>query len=341
MKLFAQKSDIKCGVIGYGGAFNMGKGHLSQMQQQGMVPTAVAEIDPARLAVATTDFPGIQTFASVEAMLASADLDLVAIITPHNSHAALAMQCLAAGVSVVCEKPMAITLDECDQMIALAKQNGLLLSVYHNRHWDGRIMQAVQRIRQQGEIGTINRIHAHMCSYAQPRDWWRSSRSISGGVHYDWGVHFLEYAFQLIDSEAVEVSGFQSSGKWQTHWGDDTIEDEMSIIVRFANGVLLNLCISHTEADPSQDWFEIIGTLGKYRFNNQNFSVHLPDGDIVRSTHGKNPPDQWDRYYENIADAMVGAADLIITPEWSRRTMAILDLGGQSARTGRAIRIRD
>ena len=59
MKKFKSASEIKVGVIGYGGAFNMGKAHLNEMKKAGMTPTAVAEIDKERLKVAETDFPGI------------------------------------------------------------------------------------------------------------------------------------------------------------------------------------------------------------------------------------------------------------------------------------------
>ena len=109
MKRFAKASDMKVGVIGYGGAFNMGKAHLNEMKRAGMTPVAVAEIDPQRLEVAKTDFPGIKTFATASAMLKESDVNLVTIITPHNTHASLALQCLRAGRHVVCEKPLAIT----------------------------------------------------------------------------------------------------------------------------------------------------------------------------------------------------------------------------------------
>ena len=90
MKRFAKASEIKVGVIGYGGAFNMGKAHLQEMQKAGMTPTAVAEIDPARLTVATADFPGIETYDSLKQMLNRSSVDLVTVITPHRTHTALA-----------------------------------------------------------------------------------------------------------------------------------------------------------------------------------------------------------------------------------------------------------
>jgi predicted dehydrogenase len=339
MKHFDSAKEIRCAVIGYGGAFNMGYAHLKQMQDAGMTPVAVAEIDASRLEIAEKDFPGIQTFTTVAGMLETAAPDLVAIITPHNTHADLSMQCLEAGASVVVEKPMAITLDECDRMIAKAKENNLLLSVYHNRHWDGCILEAVDRIKNRGQIGEVFRVEAHMGSFSQPGDWWRSSRSISGGIHYDWGVHLIEYTLQLVDSEVVEVSAFSKEGVWTTKWGDDTNQDELSAIVRFANGALFNLRITHLDADPDRGQVVVTGTKGKYRMDQREYELHqVVDGETI-TRKGKNRDGEQHKYYQNVAATLTGKEKFVITPEWSRRTMEILALATESARQGRALRV--
>ena len=162
MKRFKRAKDVKVGVVGYGGAFNMGRHHLNEMVRAGMTPVAVAEIDPARLEVAATDFPGIGTYPSVKAMLKKSDVDLVAIITPHNTHAKLAIQCLKAGVGVCSEKPFAVTTAECNAMIKAAKKAKTVLSTYHNRHWDGCILEAVRQIVTKGTIGDVIRIEAQV-----------------------------------------------------------------------------------------------------------------------------------------------------------------------------------
>ena len=80
MKLFPNPQQIKVGVVGYGGAFNMGKAHLNEMKKAGMTPCAVAEIDATRLAVARQDFPGIETYPSLETMLRKSPVNLITII---------------------------------------------------------------------------------------------------------------------------------------------------------------------------------------------------------------------------------------------------------------------
>jgi scyllo-inositol 2-dehydrogenase (NADP+) len=338
MKHYSSAKQIKVGVIGYGGAFNMGRSHLTEMAKAGMAPTAVTELDPARLKVALTDFPGIQTYDSVEKMLAQSDVNLVTIITPHNTHAPLALQCLKAGRHVVCEKPLAITTAECDAIIAAAKEGDLMASTYHNRHWDGCILRAIEEI-----IGDVFRIEARMGGRGQPGDWWRSSRTISGGVLYDWGVHLLEYSLQLIDSEVSEVSGFAKTGYWapKTAWKDDTIEDEACAVVRFKNGAWINLSMTSLDTNIKPGFLEVHGTKGNYVMHWDHYHLYLKEGGLETVEKGPHHATTHHKYYENIAACLTGEEPLIITSEWARRPIHILDLAVQSAKLGKSLPAHD
>jgi predicted dehydrogenase len=339
MKKYKNASDIRVGVIGYGGAFNMGRGHLKEMEQAGMTPVAVCEVDAERLKVAETDFPGIQTYSTVAEMLRKSDVNLVTIITPHNTHAKLALQCLKAGRHVVCEKPLAITTAECDAMIAAAKKSGVVLSTYHNRHWDGWILRAVEQIKEKKVIGDIYRVEARMGARALPGDWWRTSRTISGGILYDWGVHLLEYGLQLIDSDITEVAGFSKTGYWapKTKWKKDTNEDEAEAVVRFRNGSWLTLNITSLDSNAKPGFLEITGTEGSYVIDWSGYTIHKREGQNYSLEQGPHYPNAWEKFYGNIADHLTKGAKLVITPEWSRRPIHILDLAAQSAKKGRTL----
>ncbi len=343
MKKTCLPADIRTGVIGYGAAFNMGRNHLREMQLAGMTPAAVCEIDPERLEAAITDFPDVQTYSNVTEMLRESNVNLVTIITPHKTHAKLALQCLEAGRHVVCEKPLALTTAECDAMIDAAKQSGVVLSTYHNRHWDGCILTAIDIIRNQKAIGEIVRVEARMGGRSKPDDRWRSSRSISGGILYDWGAHLLEYGLQLIDSEVVEVSGFAKTGYWapSTNWKNDTNEDEASATIRFRNGVWMQLTISSLDSNMKPGTLEITGTEGSYitdiRGYNSGYELRSRNGQFLTVEEGKHRPNEWHRFYQNIADYLTKGTKLIITPEWSRRPIHIIDLAVQSAQKGRTL----
>jgi len=341
MKKYQRASDIKVGVVGYGGAFNMGRVHLEEMQKAGMTPTAVAEIDPTRLTVATQDFPSIETYSSLTAMLQASEVDLITIITPHSTHAPLTLQALKAGRHVVCEKPMAIKTAECDAMIRAARKSRVVLSTYHNRHWDGPIMNAVQQIGS-GIIGEVVRVEAHMGSRSQPGEWWRTSKSISGGILYDWGVHLLEYSLQLIRSDIVEVAGFARRGYWAPHtkWKKDTNEDEAFATVRFKSGQWLTLLISALDSNPRRGFLGVTGTEGSYVLDWPFNEYFRQEGDQTTTRKFKNPAGEGWRYYQNIAEHLTKGTELVITPEWARRPIHILELADRSAQKGVALKAR-
>lgn len=334
-------SPLKVGVVGYGGAFNMGRQHLQEMRAAGMVPTAVAELDPARLAVAQQDFPGIETYATLPEMLARSSVQLITVITPHNTHAALGLEILRAGRHCVLEKPMAITTAECDTMIDTARERGLIVSTYHNRHWDGWLLTALDVVNS-GTLGEVVRIELHIGAHAQPGAWWRSSRSISGGVLYDWGVHLLEYALQIIRSPITEVSGYAVENFWATQPGhpypQDANEDEAQVVVRFASGQRVNLTITTIDVIPPRGIMRIVGTRGAHLIDWENYETTVATAPgVLQTTRGRCQPGQGHKFYENIAAHLTKQEPLVITGEWARRPIHILDLAVQSAKQGRAL----
>lgn len=339
MARFRKSSDIKVGVIGYGGAFNMGFKHLKEAEAAGMKPTAVCDTDRKRLEVAAKDIPGIETYTTVEEMLKKSEVNFVIIITPHNTHAKLAIQCLNAGRHVVCEKPLAITTDECDAMIAAAKKKKVLLSTYHNRHWDGIILQAMEYVRG-GQLGSIVRVDTEMGGWNRPGDWWRSSKSISGGLLYDWGVHLLEYTLQIVNSDIQEVSGYLWSGIWapQSPWKNDTIEDEGQIMVRYSSGAWSTLRMTSIESAPAKYFLRITGAKGQYFSDFRTGELITHDGATTVTLRKPLPKDEHAKFYQNIADHLVKDEPLIITPEWSRRPIHIIDLACRSASKKNAIK---
>ncbi len=186
-----------------------------------------------------------------------------------------------------------------------------------------------------------------MGSYNIPRTWWRSSKTISGGILYDWGVHLLEYSLQLIPSQVTEVAGFAHQGFWASNmpkshpWKNDCIEDEATAIVRFANGAIINLSISHLQANPATDMLQIVGTRGTYNILWEQWTTRKPgrNGEIIEKT-GKHPKDRGDLFYKNVANYLIGQEKLIITPQWARRPIHILDLAVRSAKQGKTLKAK-
>jgi predicted dehydrogenase len=335
---------VRCGVIGYGGAFNMGRQHLNEMKRAGMTPVAVCEIDAARLDVAKVDFPGIATFSTVDAMLAESDAQVLAIITPHDTHAPLAIQCLKAGRHVICEKPFAIGTDACDLVIDAATATGAIVTTYHNRHWDGWILRAVEKILgPEKVIGDVYKIRLSSGSRGQPRDWWRSDFGKSGGVMYDWGVHLLEYALQLLPgAKLTEVTGFARRGYWASKappeqaWTKNPIEDEGRFVARFDTGTWVELTISSLDRN-APNMIEVVGTEGVYAINWAGWELWKQEGGVTTVQSGKHYESQGYKLYENVFAHLTRGEPLVITPQWARRCIHIIDLAMRSAAAGHAV----
>lgn len=337
MTEYVSTPTLKAAVIGYGGAYNMGKAHLELMQAAGMVPTAVAEIDPERLAVAAQDFPGLQLFDSVDAFLKESDANVVAIITPHDTHAELGLRCLESGKHVVMEKPMAISGAECDALIETAARRNLLVTTFHNRHWDGGILRARKLVGEQGVIGDVFRVDLNVGSRGQIPDWWRASNRISGGALYDWGVHLLEYTFQVVRGRPIEVSAYRHHGYWKTRWKEDTIDDEIGAMIRLDDGVVINIRVTTLDPRPDRNMVTFHGTEGSYGFNMEEFEWVRRENDVLRVDRGPNPPGEQTRFYPNIADAIQGKEALVITPEYAAGFIRIIELAHRSAIEGRTL----
>ncbi|MEM6853083.1 MAG: Gfo/Idh/MocA family oxidoreductase [Planctomycetota bacterium] len=348
MPRYKHPKAIKVGVIGYGGAFNMGQQHLAQMKKAGMTPFAVCELDPDRLKVAEDDFPGIETYTSLDTMLRRSDVNLLVHITPHDLHYPLAMKCVKAGKHVVTEKPFVLGTTQADKLIAAAKQNKVMVSTYHNRHWDGWIVRAVREIVEKQAIGKVFKIDAVMGGYEMPKPWWRTSKSISGGVLYDWGVHLLEYCLQVVPSTVTEVSGFAQEGFWEAQspqdfpWRGDMNEDDATAVVRFADGTFINLSISQLRTKYEPNFLTFHGTKGSYAITWNGWTTRKPNrkGEIIEKT-GKHPKSDGGKiFYQNIADHLTGKADLVITPEWARRPIHVLDLAVKSAAQNKTLKAK-
>ncbi len=343
MKTQHQLTDIKIATVGYGGAFNMGRMHLEYAAEAGMTPTAVVELAPDRRQAAEEDFPGIATFGSVAELIASGVANVAVVLTPHNSHFALGKELLEGGMHTILEKPMAITGEECDQLIDIAQQKNLLLTAYHNRHWDGPIMAMSQLINDEKVLGEIYKIQIRMGKYQKPADTWRGSKSISGGVTYDFGAHCLDYAMQLIDEKPTEISGFKKEGHWnqESKWGEDTIEDEVFFTLRYPSGRWLTFTMSKLDDNMPDQMIEVTGTKGTCVFDTASYKLTKRDGDNVEKIEKHPIPAAWGLYYENLVQVLRGEESLIITPEWAAKIIKILDLANVSAKEGRTISLQD
>lgn len=125
------------------------------------------------------------------------DIDLVVVNTPDHLHYPMAFAALNAGKHVVVEKPFTQTSEEGEELVALAKKKGVLLTVYHNRRFDGD-SRTVQKILKEGLLGRLVEYEAHYDRYRNfiPKTW-KEDPSTGAGIVYNLGSHLIDHALFL------------------------------------------------------------------------------------------------------------------------------------------------
>jgi predicted dehydrogenase len=260
---------------------------------------------------------------------------LITVVTPHNTHAELALKALNAGKHVVVEKPMCLTTDEATRMIDAASANSVVLSVYHNRRYDGDFL-AMKDVIDRGLIGDIFQIQAGGGHFGEPGMWWRSDKTISGGILYDWGAHFIDWILRMMpDHKAVQVTGFLHHLVWTAH----TSEDHGKVIIRFDNGASAELTQSSISAVPMPRW-RIQGTKGGLLDDGSvrdGCKIFSSLNGITMSGEIRWKPSQQNPYYKALFAHIATGAESPVTGESARRVISIIESAEKSSNAGRSV----
>jgi predicted dehydrogenase/type 1 glutamine amidotransferase len=322
---------INVGIIGYGGAFNMGKHHSELLAAQpGFKTVAVCDVDPKRTEQAKTELGAhIRTYNQMDQIMADGEVNLVVVILPHNLHAAACIAASKAGKHVVTEKPFCLTIAEADEMIAAASAANKMLTVFHNRRWNPDFLQILKTVRS-GEIGDVFHVEAATAGYGRPGPWWRSDKSISGGILYDWGAHYADWMFNIVNQRVESVSGVLH----KRYWHNSTNEDFAQVYIRFEGGVSAILEQGSLAAIKRPGW-RILGTRGGITNAGPGAEVivNTYHQDVLRETKIPTPKER-NNFYANVGNHLFVGEPLLVTPQQARRTIALFELAEKSHAQG-------
>ena len=184
---------LRVGLIGYGYA-----GKTFHAPLVAAVPALeLAAVSSSDAAKVHADWPGVTVHASPAELIARDDIDLVVIATPNDTHHPLARAALRAGRNVVVDKPFTVTPDDARELVALARERGRLLSVFHNRRWDGDFL-TLKRLVDDGALGRVVEMSSrHDRWRPEVRQRWRESAGPGAGLWFDLGPHLVDQALQL------------------------------------------------------------------------------------------------------------------------------------------------
>ncbi|HRU32055.1 MAG TPA: Gfo/Idh/MocA family oxidoreductase [bacterium] len=244
---------IQVGVVGLGrSGWNIHIRTFRNMTDKFRV-VAVCDINEARLEEAKTSL-GCKTYARYEDFLGDQEIELVVVATPTYLHPPYSIMALKSGKKVVCEKPMATTTKDADEMIRVSKETGSLLTVFQNRRY-GKDHIKVKEVIASGKLGRIVQIRMTMNSFGRRWDW-QTLKEFGGGSLNNNGIHLLDRALQLMSEKEPEV--FCHLDRALT-LGD--ADDHVKIILKAPGEPLVDIELTSACAYPIESWL-VMGTCG-------------------------------------------------------------------------------
>lgn len=338
---------VHAAVIGYGG---MGSWHAEQLAK---IPRfslcGVYDIKPERNEAAREK--GIRAYDSLEALLGDAQIELVTIATPNDTHRELAIRAMRAGKAVVCEKPVALSSAELEEMIAVSRETGRLFTVHQNRRWDPDYL-TMKRVFDEGTLGRTFRVESKVHgSRGVPGDW-RNTKEHGGGMVLDWGVHLLDQALML--TQRYRLCSVYASLDYITN---EAVDDGLRVILKFEPELEMLVEVGTSNFIELQRWY-MLGENGSAVLRGWDPA----DGEIVMVSDWENrdavpvqagvgltktmaprsedtirryplpvADARWTQFYENIYDALRTGARQLITHDQLRRSMRLMEAIFRSA----------
>jgi predicted dehydrogenase len=233
--------------IAVAGAGTIGLAHIAVIQHSTRC-TLSAIVDPSAAAVAVAAAQGVPLFTSLDALLATDKPDGIVLATPNALHVSQALQCMAAGVPLLLEKPIATTVQEAQALVSQVETTGAKVLIGHHRA-HSPIMAKAKHVVQSGQLGALVAVMGSAMFY-KPDSYfndgpWR--REAGGGPILLNMIHEV-HNLRMLCGDIVAVQAFQSSAT-----RGFVVEDTVAINLRFASGVLGTFMLSDTAAS-ARSW---------------------------------------------------------------------------------------
>jgi predicted dehydrogenase len=274
-----------------------------------------------------------RAYGSYEALLADPEIDVIYNPLPNHLHAEWTIKAVQAGKHVLCEKPLALSVDEVDAIIAAARQHGCVVAeAFMYRHHPQTLK--VQEIVQSGSLGTLKLIRGSFTFVLTREGDVRLKPEWGGGSIWDVGCYPISYARAVVGEEPLEVFGWQVTGPTGI---DETFVGQM----RFGGGVIAQFDSSFVI--PFHAFMEIVGSEGTLNIPHPfkpgiAEKIYLTRGERIETITIKGG-ELYSGEVEDMADAILLGRTPRVTLEDSRANVAAIAALLESARTGRPVQL--
>lgn len=342
---------VKFGVVGVGGAWSFHSAACAGSSVLRFV--SVYDVNSARASGVASQYRvnEMRTYTDLQEFLRS-EIDAVLVMVPHAYHEDIVAQCAAAGKHVLCEKPMATTLEGCDTMIKAARNAGVKLMIAENH----RFLPAHQYVHdavQGGLVGDVLLVRAfegvnEVPGLSRPGFWKGDPIEAGGGSFMDMGVHKFAALEWILEDEVESVTAMLTK---QAINLAEKAEDNALAMVRFANGVVGEIVVSFTQMAPPFNSLEVYGTRGTILENHlwkKPARIYSQHEAMAEHQYQWFEPEiehaPFPGYYaisakhldEHFARCILEDREPEFTPEKAKSAVAGVLMGYLSAQTGRA-----
>ena len=341
---------IGVGIVGYGLA---GRSFHAPFVAavDGLRVAAIATSRADRQADARRAHPEAAVVESFDELVDRSDVDIVVVASPNRTHVPLGIRALEAGRHVIVDKPIATDIADAERLVEAAERTGKVLSVYHNRRFDGDFL-TVRSLVAEGTLGPIDSLESRFEIGVPLAEAWREDADEAGGPHRDLGAHLVDQALQLF-GEPVRVFAQLDRRRPGTAVNDSAF-----------------VALEHPGGERSRIWTSLISAWGRPRFRLRGllgeFVKDERDPQEARAMAGGRPsdpgfgedePEQWGRlyvigeeprtvptkagdyrrFYELFRDAVRTGSPPPVDPLDAIRGLRVLEAAEASSRTGSII----
>jgi len=304
---------LKVAIIGTG---RIGKRHAKHVKKLGKLK-AICDIKKDLADKVSEEF-NCSCYYSIDDLLeGEKDLDLVSICTPNGLHAEHSIKALEAGNNVLCEKPMAISVEDCEKMIHMAEQSNKRLFIVKQNRFNPPI-QALKNAIDQGKLGNILNVHLS-CFWNRNEDYykssdWKGSKDLDGGTLFTQFSHFIDLLYWLV-GDIEDVCVFTDNF---AHKDLIDFEDTGVVALRYRNGALgtINYTVN-SYGHNMEGSITIFGEKGTVKVGGQylntleyqnieDYKIEIKEKSNPANDYGfyQGSMSNHDKVYENIIDVL-------------------------------------
>ena len=350
------KKVYKLASFGYGGMAGI---HIDKVlnKYDRVDVKGVYDIDPARNKAA--EEKGYIAYSSKEELLNDPEIDIVLVATTNEYHKELCIEALRHGKTVLCEKPATMTSSDLEEIIAVAKETGMIFTVDQNRRVNKDFV-AMRRAVEQGLLGDVYVIESRVEGSRGLPSGWRCEKAKGGGMMLDWVVHLIDQLMYMIDEKVVNIF----CKMYSVHYPE--VDDNFRLTMTFESGLTAHIEVSTNNYIRHPRWY-VLGSDGTLQIDDWDAEGKIVKPldrqnqwgvDIVSTKAGPSktmaprdestvetirisaPEDVVDdltSIYNPLVAKLDGEGEVAVTPEQALRVIKVMETSFKSAETGMAI----